>query len=350
MIWRMKSSPALACAALLISSAAIGQETRESPMRRKFRDWLESARGPTLKESTVTALTSNVVASLDKGDDVNVLIDGNLTRSGNSVYATTWGDDLYAFVITPAQAKAAGLIAEGLISSGSPRSAVKQRMAKPIVTLSDVKIEGGLSVHGNAPVSGTVAYRFERPAKDAAVMFRVTRRLEKSVLTFINVNDLSDKGTIPFSIGPINSGESEVAFGPMPVFIELVMAGEGGAAAVASNTIALLLDVRPDLDAFARLSIGVFDKFTDILATVQDRASGAKAIEAYKQLATRNTALVEAMERLAPTKEQDAEIERKYGAKMDAAARRMQEQVTRIEQAEYGAAFFEDAKRAAGKK
>jgi hypothetical protein len=346
----MKLFHALLCAGVL-ASGTVGQETRESPVRRKVLDWFESVRGPTVTAATAKNMAAAADLSLAKGNEVTVLVDGSLTRSGKAVYGTSWGEEFYSFVLTPDQAKAVGLAPDRVTVLGSAPSGSPPRVPKPAVVLSDVRIEGGSTVPGSARISGTLSYRYERPAKDAVPTLRVAYRLKQSILSFQPVKDLSDQGTLSFTIGPVNSEDGEVAFGPMPVFIEMVEGDGVSGGSVVSNTVGLLLDVRPDLDAFARLGIAMFDKIADLLATVQDRASAAKAVDDLKQLMIRNTAVVEAMERLAPTKEQDAEIERKYGAKMNAAAGRMQEQVTRLEQSDYaGEAFFEEVQKALEKK
>jgi hypothetical protein len=346
----------LGCAAVLaVALAPVFAQPPEDPPERpepfvqEVLAWVDRALGTSAGEPGSRSLRHDVEAAVAGNNNVSIFLDRGFTGGTASLMAITWAGGIHGFELTDKQAREAGLAPNGGYIVKSDASENSLRTVTPIIRLERLEAKGGASVSGSAEIECTAVCKVsERPTTGTPTLrVRVSQgRTSKVSYTFLPA--YPDDGAFAFTIQPVNGDGEEVRFGPTVVAADLLVALTDGRSAIISNTAAFLLDVRPDLDAFARLGLQMMDEAVALLAGVEDTATATATFDAFQRFSTRNKALVEAMARLQPTPEQDRDIEAKYGAKMDAVGRKLAEQVTRLEATDYGKAFLDRAESAGG--
>jgi hypothetical protein len=316
-----------------------------SPWVKKVLAWFDGAAGASTHKSGTRKLRGEVLDLIATNHNVVLFLDREFTGAPSSLMAVTWAGEIHAFDLTPAQARASGLAAGGAHLFKSESTENDMRVVPPHFRLDRLEVKGGTTVEGNQEIACSVVCKVtSKPKKGSFTLRRIWTQGSRSTTSFRLLDQMPEDGAIAFTVGPLNKAEGDVHFGPTAVLVDLLMTDpDFGVGFIASNTVGFLVDVKPDLDAFSRLGLKLMDEAVALLASVKDAATAAAALEDFKRFAKRNEAVVEAMERLAPTPEQNAAFEKKYGPKMDDVTRRLGEQVARLEATDYGKAFLDQA-------
>lgn len=318
-------------------------------LRREVFDWLHRTYPANADRVRLQKITDAVAAWMRDGSDVQVMLGARFSQSGVAQMATTRGAQFRVFDLAPAQARAIGLLPEVTTVLQYAKRSLEFQMEPPPIQLSDLRIQTASPLWSNQKIEVTVAASGLAPVRGGRFALRAAYRVKKFTNTTMHPLDTLPKdGVVRFTVGPINLSESDVAFGPVPLFVDVMLTDMPGEDVIASNLTATLLDVEPDLEGYARAALKTMTEIIVILEGIRDRATALTAMEEYTGLALRNEALAEASERLGPfTKAQDEAFERKYGGQFDALTQRLAAQVQRLEQAPYaGPAFFDEVQKA----
>jgi hypothetical protein len=334
------------------SNTAVSPTVAE--LKAKVEQWLAATFAPTADRDIVRKLSANVAESLGRDKNVRIILDGEMTADGTARFALTWGGRLHTFKISQAQCRAAGVAARGAAANHIDRDEADQPLSPAPFVLDSLQVDNLGKITGDQSITGSVVCRLapgQSPPAGSQIVVRVMCRSERSLdRSFRFIDAIPADGVIKFALDPINRGLGGASnhwhFGPTPLVVDLLLTSadaEVGKGLVASNAVGVVIDVLPDPEGYMQASLAFMEEVVAILVSVQDAASAEKALADLQSSSLRNASLADAMERMPPLPpERDSELSAKYEARLQAVATKMQEQLTRLEQAPYaGEAFFE---------
>jgi hypothetical protein len=319
----------------------------EIDVPRKVRSWAGQVFRPA-DANLGPRLADQILKAIEEGTNAKVLVASESSRTGKAIYGLTFGGDFFAFDLTPAQAKAAGVPRNGATSSMRKPTAEANVRRKPrLVTIENLRFDGGISFTGAAAIKGSFSCKLEQPMPANQALYlhvlRKTYKFDNLMMRQLGATLPAD-GIIRFEIEPVNGPDAEPHYGPLPVLAQIIVSDDQhGAGVIASNTATALLDITGDPDSITRLAIQLFEELATSLSKVTDEASAEKRRSDWRELQSRCDAVSEAMERLRPTPEESKALETRYQSKMEAAIQRVQAEVERLEKTPWGAGFLKSA-------
>jgi hypothetical protein len=331
---------------LIFASAVFAEDN--PALRQKFKDWVyaDFVTAPELQRKIVEK-ADGVIQS---GDDVRLYTGGQNVNGRKSMTVFSYSGQLFIFELTPAQARWTGAVAALVRMSAFPSSDTTKRLNDPVFHISDLKIDQAGGIPGNKPITGTFkATQINQRILFRSIVVRMSRRSEKGTSReFAFLDKLPDDGVVRFKIDPINGGEEAPSFGPVPIFAELLVTNAESVGSIASETLATLVDILPDHEAYGRSAISRMNEMVAILASVKDRETANAAAKDYAAWAVRNKSLVDAMDRLGPVPpELEKALNDKYNAEAEKVATRLQTEIARLDQADYaGKTLFDEIDKA----
>jgi hypothetical protein len=211
-------------------------------LRTQMVDWIKAnnAFGP---EHKIVADIAKKVDALGDNQGFVMRLGPNLTKSRQQTYVIGWGSDLFAFGLTPAQAKLRPLAPAQMTYETVNQNADLGRVGEDYV-LSDLNFDRADGVDVNQPVTGTVAVKVakENEGYPSLRLTYITNNLRVTAYDHKIGQSLREKAPrLSFKFP-----ETREHTGPLVMIVEVVSYGSTdrqGMPFVSSNAVAALVTV-----------------------------------------------------------------------------------------------------------
>ena len=164
--------------------------------------------------------------AIQSGVNCSFMIGRNLMKSGKPFLVSCFGDEFFAFELSPRQATRLGIVPNTLVSArGLQKNSLVPRPA-PTIWLEQIEVNQAAAIDRGLPISGTLRYRTDQFTLDPLALRIFVEPPGRTNRTdyFHLIGLRPPEGTLQFSVAPLGDllDRSEMPFASIfPLFFQI---------------------------------------------------------------------------------------------------------------------------------